>query len=145
MSEIRRSLMNVLASGGGGGTMESGTIVPTSGDSLTIPVTALHSEVYVCHEDYEWGMSLADAPFGTNKRVCVYANNDFGFVAQCIVNYAGTVTTGTCDCIAHWGGASTGNANTVVFSDTEITFDVLRVGGVTRDFLIGQTYKWYAW
>lgn len=138
------TLINSLTVNVSGSSKESGTIVPTSGDALTIPVSKQYSNLYVRHEDFSMDMSLSGNPFGAYAKLAVFANYDYGLVGQIISNYAGTAINGELGVIGKWGNNSS-DTNEIQFSDSTITLKKLRMGGSNRSFKTGETYKWEAW
>ena len=138
------TLINSLTVNVSGSSKESGTIVPTSGDALTIPVSKQYSNLYVRHEDFSMDMSLSGNPFGAYAKLAVFANYDYGLVGQIISNYAGTAINGELGVIGKCGNNSS-DTNEIQFSDSTITLKKLRMGGSNRSFKTGETYKWEAW
>lgn len=131
---------------GGGGSGETGTFIATTSDSLTIAVSALYSHIYIYHSTINAATVLTDAPYGTYKKIFLYADNNNGFIAQGMLNYAGTGYAGD---FARIGNAGTwpnpSGSNTVIFTSSEIRLTTLRLGGVHRQWIAGDTYNWAAW
>ena len=139
------SAIGAIPTGGGGG-VEKGSFIATSADSLTIAVRALYSHIYIYHSTINAATDLTGAPYGTYKKIFLYADNNNGFIAQGMLNYAGTAVSGDFGRIGSTGTWPTPSGpNTVVFTDSQIQLTMLRLGGSNRPWIDGATYNWEAW
>lgn len=131
--------IGAISGGGGGVAMERGSFIATTADSLTIPVTALYSHIYIYHSTINSNTDLTGAPYGTNKIIFIYADKNNGYIAQGMINYAGTGYDRGFSKIGENG------ANNISFTDTQIRFTVMRISGGRRPLIDGDTYCWEAW
>ena len=128
----------------GGGNSETGTFVGVDADSVTIPVTALHSHISIYPASIPPTVDLSTAPYGNNKLFTIYADNNTGFFMGGGANYNGKSIGGQCGPIGLWG-TNTSDANKVVFSADSIKITRIRIGGATYKPIVGETYNWVAW
>ena len=134
----------------GGGTVETGTFIATTADSLTIPVTSLHQFIAIWLDGWTIEQSLSSNPYGEYKKLSIFAispdstdvSSMRGMISGGISNYVGTAYNGYSERASQVGG---GNANDLYFTSEQIKFTRLRVGGTNRTFVDGATYNWRAW
>lgn len=136
--------ITVDVQGGGGVALEKGSFIATTSDSLTIPVTALHSHIYIYHSTINAATDLTGNPYGAYKKLVIYADNNNGFIMQGATNYAGTAIGGEMGKIGGWPN-SPRDANSIVFTDSQIKFTKMRYNGAAHTFIDGDTYYWEAW
>lgn len=133
---------------GGGGSVETGSFIATTSDTLTIPVTSLHYFCAFWHEDLDLSMSLSGNPFGAYKTLLrimispdyaegVFAGTTYGFTT----NYNGTGWNG----FGERGNPHYSSGNQMTFTASSIKIQTMRVGGANRQLVDGATYHWRAW
>lgn len=133
------SAINAIS--GGGSTAESGSFIATTGDSLTIPVTALHTQIVIWHSTFDADSTYSD--LGANTRSMLWANNGNGFILQSMVNGSANGYTNNLSPIGLWGNNAS-DTNQVEFTASAITFTKMRIAGANRSFKDGDTYYWEA-
>lgn len=123
--------------------IESGTITGNTA-TFNIPVSALHSHVYIWADTIKSDDDLSGAPHGGHKLIGFFADGNTGFYYLESTNSAGTALQGAVGGIGRWGG-NTVWTNRVEFTNTLIKLININGIGSGKVLIEDMTYNWVAW
>ena len=121
----------------------SGTITGSTA-TVSIPVNALYSHVYIWADTIKSDDSLSNAPYGGHKLIGYFADGNTGFYYLESTTSAGTGLQAACGGIGRWG-SNTAWVNRVEFTSSAIKITTFSGGGSTKNMIDGMTYNWVAW
>lgn len=133
--------------GGGGGSDETGSFIAgTDQDNVTISVTALHSHIYIWDSIVKGDDDLSSAPYGTKKRIFMFADGNTGLRSWGGISTDGKTFFSTLGFggIGRWGNNTSWN-DRVEFTSSTIKLINPRINGTNYYLIDGHTYNWRAW
>lgn len=120
-----------IPSGGGGSSVQKGTITGPDNIEMTIPVNGTVSGIVVYTEDYSTGTNY--------ENVCVTAISGYGYF------YVGLASALTATRAGTKLEANYAAMDFITFASGSVVLHCRCTGSSSQKWIDGATYKWVAW